>query len=191
MHNNHHAFPTSAKFSVRRWEFDIGWMYIRIFRALGLATVKRVAPRPLLVDEPAAQVDLNNLRAVMINRMHVLRDYTKRVTLPVLKTERAMAAGNSALRRAKKLLIRQPKLLDEHATARLKEVLSNNLALQTVHDFRERLRGLWSGATVSNERLIAQFEEWCVEAEASGIRVLEDFALRLRSYQLMPVQFSV
>lgn len=187
LHNNHHAFPTSAKFSVRRWEFDIGWMYIRIFRALGLATVKRVAPRPLLVDEPAAQVDLNNLRAVMINRMHVLRDYTKRVTLPVLKTERAMAAGNSALRRAKKLLIRQPKLLDEHATARLKEVLSNNLALQTVHDFRERLRGLWSGATVSNERLIAQFEEWCVEAEASGIRVLEDFALRLRSYQLMPV----
>ena len=89
LHNNHHAFPTSAKFSVRRWEFDIGWMYIRIFRALGLATVKRVAPRPLLVDEPAAQVDLNNLRAVMINRMHVLRDYTKRVTLPVAGLRRS------------------------------------------------------------------------------------------------------
>ena len=186
LHNNHHAFPTSAKFSVRRWEFDIGWMYIRIFQALGLAKVKRVVPQPILVDEPVMPVDLENLRAVMINRMHVLRDYTKSVTLPVLKTERAMAVGNSALARAKKLLVRQPKLLDESATAKLKEVLSKNAALQTVHEFREQLRELWSGAVVSNERLIERFEKWCVEAEASGIQVLQDFALRLRAYQLLP-----
>ena len=118
LHNNHHAFPTSAKFSVRRWEFDIGWMYIRIFQALGLAKVNRVVPRPLLVDKPAEPVDFNNLRAVMINRMHVLRDYTKRVT-PVFRTERALEAGNTALKKARKLLIRQPKLLDAGATARL------------------------------------------------------------------------
>lgn len=186
LHNNHHAFPTSAKFSVRQWEFDIGWMYIRIFQALGLARVNRVVPRPLLVEEPAEPVEFDNLRAVMINRMHVLRDYTKRVTLPVFRTERAMAAGNSALKKAKKLLIRQPKLLDAMATERLKDVLADNAALQTVHEFRERLRELWSGATVSNDRLVAQFEDWCLEAEASGIRVLEEFALRLRAYQLMP-----
>jgi len=186
LHNNHHAFPTSAKFSIRRWEFDIGWMYITIFRVLGLARVKRVAPRPYLVEEPAMPVDLDNLRAVMINRMHVLRDYTRSVTLPVFKAERSMAIGNSALNRAKKLLVRQPKLLDDSAMARLRDVLSNNMSLQTVHEFRERLRELWSGATVSNERLIERFEKWCIEAEASGIQVLEDFALRLRAYQLLP-----
>jgi stearoyl-CoA desaturase (Delta-9 desaturase) len=184
LHNNHHAFPTSAKFSVRRWEFDIGWLYICLFRALKLARVNKVAPRPVLKPSPPQHVDIDNLRAIIVNRMHVLRDYTKQVTLPVLRCERAAAAGNSALRRAKKLLVRQPKLLDERARHRLGELLSDNAALQTVHEFREKLKVLWSGANVSNERLLQQLKDWCSEAEASGIKVLEDFATRLRSYQL-------
>jgi stearoyl-CoA desaturase (delta-9 desaturase) len=186
LHNNHHAFPTSAKFSVRRWEFDIGWVYIRMFQTLGLAQVKKVAPRPVLQSPPSTQADLENLRAIIINRMHVLRDYTKQVTLPVLKKEKAIAAGNAALRKAKKVLVRQPKLLDENATNRLREILSDNAALETVHEFREKLQALWSGANVSNEKLLSQLKEWCAEAEASGIKVLEEFAARLRSYQMAP-----
>ena len=81
LHNNHHAFPSSAKFSVQRWEFDIGWLYIRIFKALGLARVLRTAPEPVKV-EPRMHIDLENVRAVIVNRMHVLRDYTRNVTLP-------------------------------------------------------------------------------------------------------------
>ncbi len=186
LHNNHHAFPTSAKFSVRSWEFDIGWLYIRTFEMLGLAKVKKVAPRPVLQSPPSTQVDLENLRAIIVNRMHVLRDYTKRVTLPVLKKEKAIAAGDAALRKARKLLVRQPKLLDDQAKHRLSQLLSNNAALETVHEFREKLRDLWSGANVSNEKLLTQLKEWCAEAEASGINVLEEFAARLRSYQLAP-----
>jgi stearoyl-CoA desaturase (delta-9 desaturase) len=106
------------------------------------------------------------------------------VTLPVLRYERAAAAGNAALRKARKLLVRQPKLLDDSAKNRLSELLSDNAALQTVYEFREKLRTLWSGANVSNERLLQQLKDWCAEAEASGIKVLEDFAARLRSYQL-------
>ena len=184
LHNNHHAFPTSAKFSVRRWEFDIGWAYICIFRALGLAKVKKVAPKPVLQKTPRPHVDLDNLRAVIVNRMHVLRDYTRQVTLPVLQRESAKVAGDSALKRARKLLVRQPQLLDERSRHRLGELLSDNAALQTVHEFRERLRRLWSGANVSNENLVQQLKDWCAEAEASGIKVLEDFAMRLRSYRL-------
>ena len=186
LHNNHHAFPTSAKFSVRRWEFDIGWLYIRLFQVFGLAKVKKVAPKPVLQSPPSTQIDLDNLRAIIINRMHVLRDYTKQVTLPVFRNEKAIAAGNAALRKARKLLVRQPMLLDESAKNRLSELLSDNAALETVHEFRERLRQLWSGANVSNEKLLAQLREWCAEAEASGIKVLEEFAARLRSYQMAP-----
>ncbi len=182
LHNNHHAFPTSAKFSVRRWEFDIGWLYIRVLQAIGLARVNKVAPRPALQANPGKQVDLENLRAIIVNRMHVLRDYTRQVTLPVLKKERAIAAGNAAFRKAKNLLVRQPRLLDDKAKQRLCELLPNNVALETVHEFREKLRELWSGANVSNEKLLAQLKEWCAEAEASGIKVLEEFAGRLRSY---------
>lgn len=188
LHNNHHAFPTSAKFSVRSWEFDIGWLYITIFRGLGLAKVKKVAPRPVLQKKPDSRIDIENLRAIIINRMHVLHDYTRQVTMPVFRKEKekALAAGNRALHRAKTLLVRRPMLLDEKARARLGEILEDHAALHTVHEFREKLSELWCGANVSNEKLLAQLKQWCREAEESGIKALEDFAERLRSYQLAP-----
>ena len=118
--------------------------------------------------------------------MHVLRDYTKRVTMPTFRVKKALATGNVALRRAKKLFARRPLLLDDTAQLRLSELLADNAALRTVHEIRERLSELWSGANVSNDNLVAQLKEWCAEAEASGIKVLEDFAQRLRSYQMAP-----
>jgi stearoyl-CoA desaturase (delta-9 desaturase) len=183
LHNNHHAFPTSARFSVRPWEFDIGWMYITIFRSLGLAKVKKVAPKPV-VAEPAENVDIETLRAVIVNRMHVLRDYTRQVTLPEFRRQK----GDDPLwRRAKRLLVRQPALLDEAAQDRLQSLLARNPRLATVYQFRERLRELWSGATnVSNEKLVAQLRQWCNEAEASGIKALQDFARKLRGYAIAP-----
>jgi stearoyl-CoA desaturase (delta-9 desaturase) len=186
LHNNHHAFPASAKFSVRRWEFDIGWLYIRLFEALGLAKVNRIAPVPAHV-EPRRSVDLENLRAVIVNRMHVLRDYSRTVTLPVLRAELKRRTEQSNLPRGvRKLLIRHPKLLDDGATARLQEILRSHQALKTVHEFRERLQQLWSGANASNERLVAQLRDWCTQAEASGIKVLQEFAFTLRGYAMQP-----
>lgn len=184
LHNNHHAFPTSAKFSVRKWEFDIGWMYICMLRPFGLVKVNRIAPRPQFREAVGRHAELDNLQAIIVNRMHVLRDYTRQVTLPVFDREKAIAAGNSALKRAKKLFVRQPMLLDDAAKIRLRELLSHHAALETVHQFRERLKVLWSGAQVSNENLLEQLQQWCVEAEASGIQALQDFSARLRSYQL-------
>ncbi|HEY0682646.1 MAG TPA: fatty acid desaturase [Steroidobacter sp.] len=184
LHNNHHAFPSSAKFSVRRWEFDIGWLYIRIFKALGLARVLRTAPEPIKV-EPRVQIDLENVRAVIVNRMHVLRDYTRNVTLPVFKEE-LRAAGGKLSGRVRKLLVREPGLLDSNARSRLSEVLASNQTLKTVHEFRERLAVMWSGANMSNEKLIQHLKELIAQAEASRIKVLQDFANTLRSYSMQP-----
>jgi stearoyl-CoA desaturase (delta-9 desaturase) len=184
LHNNHHAFPSSSKFSVRRWEFDIGWAYIRLFEMLGLARVARLAPVPARV-EPRKHVDLENLRAVIVNRMHVLREYSRKVTLPVLQAERAQSPV-SIPAGVRKLLVRHPRLLDEGATARLKEIYARSHALKVVHDFRDRLAHLWSGAHASNEKLLTQFRDWCAQAEASGIKALQDFAHALRGYALQP-----
>jgi stearoyl-CoA desaturase (delta-9 desaturase) len=182
LHNNHHAFPSSAKFSIRGWEFDMGWLYIRVFQALGLAKVIRVAPSPAIV--PARKnIDLETVRAVIVNRMHVLRAYTRNVMLPVFKQELSNASGNLS-RRVKKLLVREPVLLDNQAQSKLREVLANSQALRTVHEFRERLRVLWSGGNMSNETLLQHLKEWIAQAEASGIKVLQDFAATLRSYAL-------
>lgn len=185
LHNNHHAFPSSAKFSVQRWEFDIGWLYIRIFKALGLARVLRTAPEPVKV-EPRVQIDLENVRAVIVNRMHVLRDYTRNVTLPVFREELS-SAGGALSRRVRKLLVREPALLDVQARSRLSEVLASNQTLKTVHEFRERMAVMWSGANMSNEKLIQHLRDLIAQAEASGIKVLQEFASTLRSYSL-PMQ---
>jgi stearoyl-CoA desaturase (delta-9 desaturase) len=183
LHNNHHAFPSSAKFSSRSWEFDIGWMWIRMLSAVGLAKVLRVAPKPAV--DPASHVNLETVRAVIVNRMHVLRAYTSSVTLPVFKAE-LQAARGTLTRRVKTLLVRQPVLLDDKAHAKLNEVLASNQMLKTVHDFRERLQVLWSGGHMSNDKLLQHLKEWIAQAEASGIKALQDFAASLRGYAMQP-----
>jgi stearoyl-CoA desaturase (delta-9 desaturase) len=161
-------------------------LYIRLLETVGLAKVIRVAPEPKRV-EPRRYVDLETLRAVIVNRMHVLRAYSRTVTLPVLRAELKRRTTQSNLSRGvRRLLVRHPTLLDARARARLQEILNNHQALQTVHEFRERLKQLWSGANANNERLLAQFREWCAQAEASGINALQEFALSLRGYTLQP-----
>ena len=184
LHNNHHAFPTSAKFSVQPWEFDIGWMYICIFRALRLCKVRRVAPRPYLSS--SRQVDMQMLQAVLVNRMHVLRDYTRSVTLPELRRERLANSGNELLARARKALVRRPERLDAVSLQRLESILRDSDKLRTVHELREKLVRIWEQANVSNDNLLAQMKEWCAEAEASGIQSLEEFSARLRGYMPQP-----
>ena len=187
LHNNHHAFPSSAKFSVRPWEFDMGWMYITIFKFFGLVKVKRVAPKPVLRSKPAS-VDLETVRAVIVNRMHVLREYSRKVTLPEWRSaqESSDPALHRLMRKAKRALIREPKLLDESAKERLTKVFDGSQTLKTVHEFREQLRLIWEGTQISNEKLLAQLKEWCQQAEASGIRSLQEFSERLRSYTMQP-----
>ncbi|PLX56947.1 MAG: acyl-CoA desaturase [Chromatiales bacterium] len=182
LHNNHHAFPSSAKFSMRSWEFDIGWMWLTIFSSIGLARVKKVAPKLKFEDE-REQIDLETVRAVIVNRMHILREYTRNVTLPVFRNE---LNRDGLTRRARRLLIRRPQLLDEASRQRLRALLAKNPKLATVVEFRERLQALWEGRHVSNERLIAQLKEWCAQAEASGIKVLQDYARALKHYTVAP-----
>jgi stearoyl-CoA desaturase (delta-9 desaturase) len=168
---------------VRPWEFDIGWMYITIFKALGLCKVRRVAPEPQFAPAPR-QVDIETLKAVLVNRMHVLRDYSSKVTLPVFRREAEVDA--TARRFSPGLLIRRPQLLDDTARARHANLLDNNQALRTVHEYRQQLVAVWEHANVSNELLVRQLREWCARAEASGIEALQEFSARLRGYLPAP-----
>ncbi|MEC9374921.1 MAG: fatty acid desaturase [Pseudomonadota bacterium] len=180
LHNNHHAFPTSAKFSILPYEFDIGWMYISIFRTLGLCQVRRLAPRPIL--RKCRSVDIETLQAVLVNRMHVLRDYTCNVTLFEWRRERIANESDVLLQKARKYLVSRPARLDLVTTKKLNLVLEASDRLKLVHELRERLADIWEQANVSNDHLVAQLKQWCTEAEASGIKSLEEFSTRLRCY---------
>ena len=185
LHNNHHAFPSSAKFSSRWWEFDVGWLYIRLLQALGLAHIKKVAPKPQLL--PGKQVvDLDTLRAVVLNRFYIMADFGRDVVLPVLREElrKADASSRRFLKRSKAALIREEARLSEEQRDRLQGALSMSQTLRTVYNYRLSLQAIWARTTAGHEKLLASLQDWCAQAEASGIGYLQEFAHTLRSYSL-------
>jgi len=186
LHNNHHAFPAAAKFSIRPGEIDIGWFYIRVLQTIGLAEVRRLAPT-LARTEARTEVDLNTLKAVLINRMHVLRNYAKHVTGPTCHRELRLATGKH-MRAARKLLVRDAVLLDSDGRQRLRSLLATSAALRTVYEFRERLTALWTRTHASNEQLLDHLRAWIVDAEAAGLPMLRLFALTMREVALSPRQ---
>lgn len=187
LHNNHHAFPSSAKLSSKWWEFDIGWLYIRILSGLGLARVKKVAPEPRVVEGKGA-VDMDTVKAVIVGRMHVAARYAREVMAPVSRAElcRSERHCRKVYRRARRLLVLEGARLDEQARRGLEQVLAQSKKLETVYQFRERLRDLWERTAPSQEALLKSLQEWCQQAEETGIQALQNFARSLRAYSLQP-----
>ena len=184
LHNNHHAFASSAKLSSKWYEFDIGWMYIRLLQSLGLATVKKLAPQPRFA-EPKPAADLDTLHAVIANRYDVLSRYAKSVRRTyaeeVNRLKHWSPRDAEVLRSLKRALLRGQALAGAEST-RVADALKNSRALATVIAMRDELTALWDRSHASKEQLLRQLQDWCRRAEASGISSLVDFSLRLRSY---------
>jgi len=185
LHANHHAFPASARFSIKWWEFDLGWVWIRLLALLGLARVKKVAPRPVIIDGKLS-IDRDTVRAVVANRMHVMANYAREVIRPVLKQEYKQAEGSckEALRRTHFLLTRESALIDDAARQRLDGLLAQFSNLRVVYNYRQQLQSVWARKATSQESLIKALQDWCLQAEATGISSLQEFARRLRGYSL-------
>jgi stearoyl-CoA desaturase (Delta-9 desaturase) len=186
LHNNHHAFPSSARFAVQPWEIDIGWWWIRLFQALGLAEVRRVAPQPHLLPSRST-LDADTAGALFTNRMHVLRDYARRVVRPVCRELARREPQGAVPRTTPKLLIRHPAVLAEEARRMLSELLGRYEVLRAVVEFREGLQHAWNSAAANQANGVQQLRDWCIRAEASGIRALREFAVGLRNYSAAPV----
>lgn len=184
LHNNHHAYGSSAKLSSKWWEFDVGWLYIRIMEMLGLAEVRRTAPRTgFAAGRPV--VDMDMLRAVITNRFHVLKLYGNRVVRPVLRAEAAALRRDVQIRlaRVRSLILREEAALDVAHRRDLEAVLGSNATLQTIYEFKLRLKALWTQQAKTQQELLARLQAWCADAEASGITALEEFARQLRGYR--------
>jgi len=185
LHNNHHTHASSAKLSSRWWEFDIGWLYIRILQALRLARVKKVATA-LVIDPGKSAADMDTLRAIVGGRFQVMAHYSKSVLKRVYRDEirRADMTCRALLKSARRLLAREESLMDEHARRRLASALSISSRLKTVYHFKQRLQDLWHRSAESNDSMLRALQEWCRQAEETGIRSLQDFARLLQGYSL-------
>ena len=185
LHNNHHTYATSAKLSNKWYEFDIGWMYICMMQAFGLATVKKIAPTAKMAGAKAV-ADADMLQAVIANRYEVLATYAKslRATYSeeVAKLRQNSPQDAELLGRFKRWVIRDHKTLAAPQQQQLAEALAKSKSLETVYSMRQELSALWERSSASKEQLLKDLQDWCQRAEASGIRQLEEFSLRLRCY---------
>ncbi|WP_348945992.1 fatty acid desaturase [Chitinibacter sp. FCG-7] len=187
LHNNHHTFGTSAKLSYKWFEFDIGWLYIRALAACRLATVRKIAPkvkltqvRPVL-DEAALQAIIANRYAIAANYARTLM-VTVSAELDSLKTSAAMPALNINLRKKMKTWLKQDdKDLPLAEQMHLQALLAQSAVLKQVYQMRQELTRIWERSTLTRDELVLQLQDWCVRAEASGIKALADFSLRLRA----------
>jgi len=184
LHNNHHAYATSAKLSNKWYEFDIGWLYIRVMQALGLAKVKKVAPTPRLAAARPV-VDFDTLQAVITYRYDVMQKYLKS-TQQIYREEfaRLKAAGADTVqfKAVKRWLARDVDELPDQEKAQFESVLRKSNRLATAYAMRRDLTALWARSNATREQLVKQLQDWCSRAEASGIGQLQDLSLRLRCY---------
>lgn len=187
LHNNHHTYPSSAKLSVRKFEFDMGWAWIRVFETLRLAKVNRVAPHPVFVEDKAV-IDVDTVRALIQHRFQVMARYRKEVIAPVFLEEKARAseATEAFFTRAKALLHLEDSLISDRAKERLQQLTENNETLQAIYLQRQKLQDIWSRTSQSSQEMLEALLQWCQEAEQSGIRALQEFADKLKAYAVQP-----
>ncbi len=185
LHNNHHTFASSAKFSVKWWEFDIGWMYICILSFFGLAKVKKLPPKMVQVDDKS-HVDLETVKAVVGNRFQVMANYYSNVLAPMLqqvKREQVISEQDKKLvQRASVLLKRDESLLSPKSHSHLQELLERYEQLRTAYHFRQSLQYVWEKTASSQKELIDSLQAWCKQAEDSGLESLKQFSMQLKGY---------
>ena len=180
LHNNHHTFATSARLSNRWYEFDIGWLYIRILAALGLAHVKKVAPRPRL-GTLRPVVDFDTLQAVIANRYDVLSRYAKSLK-QVYREELGKLQDGKRFKGLTRWLAADAEAVPHELRGQLDSLFGESPALETAYSMRQELAVVWERSTASREQLLQTLQDWCERAESSGVRQLRELSMRLRSY---------
>jgi stearoyl-CoA desaturase (delta-9 desaturase) len=188
LHNNHHAFPTSARLSNRWYEFDIGWLYIRLMEKAGLARVKRTAPRLLSVDSRSS-CDLDTLQSIITNRLEVMSRYArsvKKVCHSELEKIRLKEVSPPSAKVVTDWLQGMEQRVNAIDRQKMEKFIEQSPVARKIFDMRQQLVSLWEDRDVSAERLVERLRQWCKEAEESGIESLRRFSADLRGYRTAP-----
>lgn len=181
LHNNHHAYPSSARLSNKWYEFDIGWMYIRIMEMVGLAKVKKVAPQVrLIAAKPAC--DFDTLQAVITHRYDVLTSYARSIRKICNEELEKLSTSGASPRKLPRWITTDEADLREQDRLKLDEILQHSKVLETIYAMRKELAAIWERSSATTDQLLKQLDDWCKRAESSGIPPLQEVSLRLRSY---------
>ena len=180
LHNNHHTFATSAKLSSKWYEFDIGWLYIQMMSAVGLAKVKKTSPKPVLSGLRPA--DEGTLQAIIANRYEIMSRYSKTLNRFFSNEVQHMQVLAAHLNDARSWLCKDESRLSVGEKVKLEELMASNSQLRKMIEMRRDLQAIWGRSNATGDQLLLQLRSWCQRAEDSGLSSLRDFSLRLRRY---------
>ena len=183
LHNNHHTYPNSARLSQKWWEFDAGWMWIRVFQAFGLARPLSIGP--MAEKSPGkTTLDVDTVWAVLNDRFRLMARYKNQVVRPLIEQECAKVdrATGRLLRAARHALCRHEGLVDESGKRRIDQAVQASHTIGTIYNLRLRLQAIWSQRGGNAEDMLHALSQWCRDAEATGIQALRDFVGELKSY---------
>ena len=186
LHNNHHAFATSAKFSSKPWEFDIGWLYIKIFSILGLVKIKRLALNTI-VEKTDKELDSETAYALLRSKIIVITNYTKKVIKPILKRE-SKAASNELkklIKKSKNSFIRRPDRISNQSITDLQKIFDESVSLSVVYNFKNKLHDILNNKYKKLEKFKETIEDWRLEAKREGIDYLDEFSDSLKGYKII------
>ncbi|MDA1073664.1 MAG: transposase [Proteobacteria bacterium] len=185
LHNNHHTYPNSAKLSVKPWEFDLGWMWIRIFETLGLAKARSTGP--VVAQVPGkTTLDMDTAWAVLNDRFRLMATYGERVVAPAIEQEyrKADRASRQLLKRAKVVLCRAESLIDDEGRQKIDQIVKTSPEIEVIYRLRLALQAIWAKRGGNAEEMLNALKQWCIEAEATGINALREFVEELKSYSI-------
>lgn len=183
LHNNHHTYPNSAKLSVKPWEFDLGWAWIKLFSALGLARV--ISTGPVVERVPGkAVLDKDAAWALLNDRFRVMARYAEEVVKPVFEEElqKADQVSKKLLKRARRVLTREQTLLDPPSLERIDQAVAHNPEVKVIYELHQSLQAIWAKRGGNMEVVIQELADWCREAEETGMQALREFSETLKSY---------
>lgn len=183
LHNNHHTYPNSARFSFKPWEFDLGWQYIRLLSFMKLAKPLHTGPVVERIDDKS-NIDMDTIWAVVNDRFRVMATYADHVVKPIVKREQRIAQGplRRLLRGAGKVLCSHQLVLRDREIDRIDKITTQNPRLKVIYDLRLELNSVWSKRAAGGEELLSEFKKWCSRAEATGVDVLRKFVADLKTY---------
>ncbi len=186
LHNNHHAYPTAAKFSYKPWEFDIGWLYIKIFSIIGLVKVKRLAPKTI-VEETSKELDSETAYALLRSKILVITNYTKKVINPIMKKETKSASNElkKLIKKSKTSFLRQPDRISNQSITDLQMIFNENNSLSIVYNLKNKLHSILNSKYSKLDKFKDTINEWCLEAKSQGIDDLNDFSESLKGYKIV------
>jgi stearoyl-CoA desaturase (Delta-9 desaturase) len=191
LHNNHHTFATSARLSNKWYEFDIGWLYIKLMSYIGWAHIKKIAPvarisKPALLKNHHL-CDLETLNTLIHNRYDAMARYQKIIaSCYEQEADKIKEHAKDLLSSAgqfKNLLIKPAVDLSDDEQQAIKNVLEQSKSIQVLYQMSQELQNLWSRSSLSKEQLLENFQEWCAKAEQSGHDKLVEFSKIIRNYR--------